>query len=205
MKLMILNASPHPRGNTSCMIDEMVKIFDSEHIETEIVQIGQKAIRSCIACGHCAQTGQCVFDDEVNAFAEKFEKADGLLVATPVYYAGANPTLTAFLTRLFYSTHYDKTMKTGASVVVARRGGTTAALDEINRFFVFAGMPVAPSQYWAGAHGGAPGEVLQDEEGMQIMRTAARNISFMIKSLALGKETFGLPEQEARLRTNFIR
>ena len=202
MKVLIINGSPRANGNTSIALKEMIKVFDAEGVETEVLQIGNKDIRSCIACGKCAQTGACVFNDLVNETAPKFEACDGLVVASPVYYASANATLVAFLTRLFYSTHFDKTMKVGASVVCARRGGLSSTFDELNKFFTISGMPVASSQYWNSIHGRAAGEAAQDAEGLQTMRTLARNMTFLMKSIALGKEAYGLPEKEPFARTD---
>lgn len=205
MKVLMINGSPRLGGNTSIALKEMEKIFTQEGIETETVQIGNKDIRGCIACGRCAELGKCVFNDLVNEIAPKFQESDGLVVGSPVYYASANATLIAFLTRLFYSTHFDKTMKVGASVVAARRGGLSATFDELNKFFTISGMPIASSQYWNSIHGRGPGEAAQDEEGLQTMRTLARNMTFLMKSIALGKETYGLPETEPHLWTHFIR
>ena len=205
MKVLMINGSPHGQGNTSIALKEMEKIFAQEGIETETIHVGNKDIRGCIACGSCMEKGRCVFDDLVNETAPKFEACDGLVVGSPVYYASANATLVAFLDRLFYSTRFDKTMKVGASVVAARRGGLSATFDELNKFFTIAGMPVASSQYWNSVHGAAPGEAEQDLEGMQTMRTLARNIAFLMKSIALGKEKYGLPERETGQWTNFIR
>lgn len=204
MKVLIINGSPREQGNTSIAVKEMENIFREEGLEVETLQIGKEDIRGCIACGQCANTGKCVFDDIVNVVAEKFEKADGLVVASPVYYASANATLIALLDRLFYSSHFDKTMKVGASVVCARRGGCSAAFDELNKYFTIAGMPVASSQYWNSIHGRSKGEAEMDEEGKQTMRVLARNMSFLIKSIALGKEAFGLPRTEPQVCTNFI-
>ena len=204
MKVLILNGSPRVGGNTSIAIDEMVKIFDSEDVSTEVVRIGNKAIRGCISCGSCFKTGKCVFDDIVNELAPKFEEADGLVVASPVYYASANATLIACLDRLFYSTHFDKTMKVGTGVVVARRGGCSATYDELNKYFTISGMPVASSQYWNCVHGRALGQAKKDIEGLQTMRTLARNMTFLMKSIALGKEHFGLPKKEEWQPTHFI-
>ena len=201
----MLNGSPRRNGNTSIALGEMEKIFVREGIETETIHLGNKDIRGCIACLSCEQKGKCVFDDLVNEVAPKFEACDGLVVGSPVYYASANATLVAFLTRLFYSTSFDKTMKVGASVVAARRGGLSAAFDELNKFFTIAGMPVASSQYWNSIHGNNADEAVQDAEGLQIMRTLAVNMSFLMKSIALGKEKFGLPEKEPFQRTNFVR
>ena len=205
MKVLLVNGSPKAKGNTALALEEMVKVFEAEGIETEVLHVGNKDIRGCIACGSCGKNGKCVFDDMVNECAPKFEACDGMVVASPVYYASANATLIAFLDRLFYSTHFDKTMKVGASVTVARRGGCSATFDELNKYFTISGMPVASSQYWNSVHGGAPGEAELDAEGMQTMRTLARNMSFLMKSIALGKEQFGLPEKERHAWTNFIR
>ena len=205
MKVLMLNGSPRPGGNTSIALNEMVKVFDSEGVETEVVQIGNKDIRGCIACGSCGEKGKCVFDDVVNELAPRFENADGLVVASPVYYASANATLIACLDRLFYSTGFDKTMKVGASVVVARRGGLSATFDELNKYFTICGMPVASSQYWNSVHGREKGQASEDLEGLQTMRVLARNMSFLMKSIALGKEKYGLPEKEEWQPTHFIR
>lgn len=204
MKVLLVNGSPRANGNTALALEDMVKIFAEEGIETEVVHVGNKAIRGCIACLGCRDKGACVFDDEVNVYAKKFEECDGLVVASPVYYASANATLIAFLDRLFYSTGFDKTMKVGGSVVVARRGGCSATFDELNKYFTISGMPVASSQYWNSVHGGAPGEAAKDAEGMQTVRALARNMSFLIKSIALGKEKYGLPKKEDRVWTNFV-
>ena len=205
MKVLMINGSPRANGNTSIALGEMEKVFAQEGVETEILSIGNKDVRGCIACGRCAETGKCVFDDIVNEAAPKFEACDGLVVASPVYYASANATLVAFLTRLFYSTHFDKSMKVGAAVVAARRGGLSATFDELNKFFTIAGMPVASSCYWNSIHGRLPGEALQDAEGLRVMRTLARNMTFLMKSIQLGKERYGLPERETGEMTNFIR
>ena len=205
MKVLMLNGSPHQKGNTYIALHEMEKVFVKEGVETEIVQVGSQMIRGCIACGSCMEKGRCVFDDLVNETAPKFEACDGLVAASPVYYASANATLIAFLDRLFYSTHFDKSMKVGASVVAARRGGLSATFDELNKFFTISNMPVASSQYWNSIHGRAQGEASQDAEGLQTMRTLARNMTFLMKSIALGKEKYGLPEKEEAQRTSFIR
>lgn len=204
MKVLLVNGSPRAKSNTLLGLLEMQKIFEAQGIETEIVNIGNKDIRGCIACGRCSELGKCVFDDAVNEFAAKFEKADGIVVGSPVYYSAPNATVQAFLQRLFYSSHFDKTMKVGAGFVCARRGGTTASFDVLNKFFSISGMPVATSQYWNNIHGGAPGEAAQDAEGMQTLRVLARNMSFLIKAIALGKEKYGLPEKEEHAWTNFI-
>jgi multimeric flavodoxin WrbA len=204
-RVLIINGSPRANGNTSVAIREMENIFQENGVEVETVQVGNKAVRGCIACGSCARNGKCVFDDIVNELAPKFEAADGLVVASPVYYASANATLIACLDRLFYSTHFDKTMKVGASVVCARRGGCSATFDELNKYFTIAGMPIASSQYWNSIHGREPGQAQMDEEGRQTMRVLARNMTFLMKSIELGKEKFGLPEKEPWTPTHFIR
>ncbi|WP_415981668.1 flavodoxin family protein [Anaerostipes caccae] len=205
MKVLMINGSPHSKGNTYVALHEMEKIFLEEGIKTEIVQVGNKDIRGCAACNSCAEKGKCVFNDIVNETAPKFEECDGLVAASPVYYASANATLSAFLDRLFYNTQFDKTMKVGACAVAARRGGLSAAFDQLNKYFTITGMPGASSQYWNGIHGREPGEARQDEEGLQTMRTLAKNMAFLIKSIALGKEAYGLPEKEEFQQTNFIR
>ncbi len=204
MKVLLINGSPRSHGNTAAALAEMAQIFAQESIEAEIVQVGNQDIRGCIACGHCYKQGKCVFDDAVNVLAAKFEVADGLVIASPVYYASPNATLIAALDRLFYSTHFDKRMKVGASVAVARRGGCSSTFDVLNKYFTISGMPVASSQYWNSVHGGMPGEAKKDVEGMQTMRTLARNMAFLMKSIALGKAQFGLPEREPHRFTNFI-
>lgn len=205
MKVLLINGSPHAKGNTYVALHEMEKVFSQEGVETELLHVGGKSIRGCIACRACAKTGKCVFDDAVNELAPKFEVCDGMVVGSPVYYASANATLIAFLTRLFFSTHFDKTMKVGAAVAAARRGGLSSTFDELNKFFTISGMPVASGQYWNSIHGREPGEAEQDTEGLQGMRTLARNMTFLMKSIALGKEAYGLPEKEALQPMNFIR
>lgn len=205
MKVLMLNGSPKTNGNTAAALAEMAAVFAREGIETEIVQVGSLPVRGCIACGGCFREGKCVFDDIVNELAPKFREADGLVVASPVYYASPNATLVAALDRLFYSTNFDKTMKVGASIAVARRGGCSAAFDMLNKYFTISGMPIASSQYWNSVHGGRPGQAQEDAEGMQTMRTLARNMTFLMKSIALGKAQYGLPEKEPHQFTNFIR
>ena len=206
MKVLLVNGSPRAKGNTYIALHEMEKVFHENGIETELLHIGQMDIRGCIACGSCHEKGKCVFDDVVNEAAIKLKDCDGLVVGSPVYYASANATLIAFLDRLFYSSgHSDKNMKVGASIAVARRGGCSATFDQLNKYFTISGMPIASSQYWNSVHGCAPGEAEQDAEGLQTMRTLARNMTFLMKSIALGKEAYGLPEKEPGIATNFIR
>ncbi|MBR4950511.1 MAG: flavodoxin family protein [Clostridia bacterium] len=205
MKVLLINGSPKAKGNTALALAETEKIFMANGIETEVIHIGNKEIRGCIGCNGCRKEGKCVFGGIVNDVAEKFKECDGIIVASPVYYASPNGTLVAFLDRLFYSTTFDKRMKVGASVAVARRGGCSATFDMLNKYFTISGMPVASSQYWNSVHGGKPGDALEDGEGMQTMRTLAQNMSFLIKSIDLGKKQFGLPEKEEGVRTSFIR
>ena len=205
LKVLLLNGSPRPNGNTAVALKEMEEVFNENGVDTEIVNVGNRDVRGCVACNGCATKGKCVFDDVVNEIAPKFEEADGLVVASPVYFASANATLIACLDRLFYSTGFDKTMKVGASVVCARRGGCSATFDELNKYFTISDMPVASSTYWNSIHGRTPGEAEQDGEGLFTMRSLARNMTFLMKSIALGKEQFGLPEKEKRVATNFIR
>lgn len=205
MKVLMINGSPHRNGNTAIALHEMEQIFAQNGIETETVWIGMKDIRGCIGCRKCAQTGKCVFDDIVNETAPKFEACDGLVVGAPVYFGSANSTLISFLTRLFFSVHFDKTMKVGTGIAVARRGGLSSTYDELNKFFAISGMPIATGQYWNDVHGREIGEAKQDTEGMQQMRTLARNMSFLIKAIADAKEKYGLPEKEPFAPMHFIR
>ena len=205
MKVLMINGSPRQNSNTGIALAEMEKIFVAEGIEVETVQVGAMAIRGCAGCGYCFKNGRCVMDDIVNELAEKFAAADGLVVGSPVYYAAPNGTLVSLLDRLFYSASFDKTMKVGASVAVARRGGCSATFDQLNKYFTISGMALATSQYWNSVHGRKVGEAEQDAEGLQTMRTLARNMTFLMKSIALGKEAFGLPEKEERQSTHFIR
>lgn len=207
MKVLLINGSPHAKGSTFTALNEVAVTLEKEGIETEMIHIGNQAIRGCIACAKCREIGHCVFDDAVNEVSKKFAEADGLVVGSPVYYASANGTLVSFLDRLFYSSarQFDKTMKVGAAVVSARRGGNTATFDELNKYFTISGMPVVSSQYWNQIHGNNAEDAIQDAEGLQTMRTLGRNMAFLMKSIALGKEAFGLPEAEAKVATNFIR
>ena len=205
MNILLINGSPHTKGAGFTALSEMEKVFQKNGIDTELIQVGSQAIRGCMACNYCVSHSKCTIDDIVNEVAPKFEKADGIVVSSPVYYASANATLIAFLDRLFYSTPFDKTMKVGASVVTARRGGLSATFDELNKFFTVAGMPVASGQYWNSIHGREIGEANQDLEGLQGMRTLARNMTFLMKSIALGKEQYGIPEKEKLTPMNFIR
>lgn len=205
MNVLMINGSPRGSGNTAIALREMKNVFVQEGIEVTELNVGAKAVRGCIACNKCAELGKCVFDDAVNEAAPLLAKADGVVVASPVYYASANGNLISFLDRLFYSCRCDLTMKVGASVVCARRGGCSATFDELNKYFTISGMPLASSQYWNSIHGRLPGEAEQDEEGKQTMRALARNMAFLMKSIALGKEAYGLPEKEPRVATHFIR
>lgn len=205
MKVLLVNGSPRANGNTAYALEQMAAVFAEQGIETETIQIGNQQIRGCLGCGTCYKTGKCVIDDMINEFAPKFEAADGIVLGSPVYYASANGTLVAFLDRLFYSTRFDKRMKVGASIAVARRGGCSATLDQLNKYFTISGMPVASSHYWNMIHGAKPAEAAQDAEGVATIRNLAKNMAFLIKSISLGKETFGLPEYDKRAFTNFIR
>ena len=205
MKALLINGSPHANGCTFTALSIVAEELQKNGIETEIVHIGNKDIRGCIACGKCAELGRCVFNDMVNEVAPKFEQADGLVVGSPVYYAGPNGTLTNLLDRLFFSTPFDKRMKVGAAVVSARRGGTTAAFDRLNKYFTISEMPIASSRYWNMVHGFSPEDVMQDEEGVQIMRILGRNMAFLIRAIAAERERNGLPEKEVTKYTNFIR
>ena len=205
MNVLMINGSPRINGNTTIALNEMKKIFDDHTIESTIIQIGNQDIRGCIACNQCKQSGHCVFDDAVNQIAPLLEKADGFVVGSPVYYAGANGTLISFLNRLFYSTRYSKAMKVAASVVVARRGGCSSTFDGLNKVFADNNMVIATSCYWNSVHGHDQGEAFEDAEGLQTMRILATNMVFLMKSIALGKQEYGFPEYEPLIKTNFIR
>ena len=205
MKVLLINGSPHANGCTFTALNIVTEELQKNGIETEIIHIGNKDIRGCIACGKCYELGHCVFNDMVNEVAPKFEQADGLVVGSPVYYAGPNGTLTYLLDRLFYSAHYDLRMKVGAAVVSARRGGTTAAFDRLNKYFTISEMPVVSSRYWNMVHGHTPEDVMKDEEGCQIMRVLGRNMAFLIRAIAAERERNGLPEKVVASYTNFIR
>jgi len=205
MKTLLINGSPNMNGCTFTALSEAAKTLNENGVETEIVQVGNKDIRGCIACRKCKENGKCVFNDAVNETAPLFAECDGLVIGSPVYYSSPNGNLLSFLDRLFYSASFDKSMKVGAVVVSARRTGCSSTFDVLNKYFSISGMPVAPSQYWNEVHGHTPDDVKKDEEGMQTMRVLGRNMAFLIKSIALGKERFGLPEKESRIFTNFIR
>ena len=205
MKVLMINGSPNREGCTYTALSEVAKTLEKHGSESEIVHVGNKDIRGCIGCRKCKETGKCVFNDLVNEVAPKFAECDGIVIGSPVYFASANGTLVSFIDRLFYSSSVDKTMKVGAAVVSARRGGCSATFDELNKYFTISGMPIASSQYWNSVHGYTPEQVRQDEEGMQVMRTLGNNMAFLMKSIALGKEKFGLPQKEEHIFTNFIR
>ena len=205
MKVLIINGSPRKGGNTTIAVAEIAKILEQEQIEVIDYQIGVKDIRGCTACNYCRLNGHCVFNDEVTYLAEILKQVDGVVIASPVYFASANGSLISLLDRLFYSTSFDKSMKVGASVAVARRGGCSATFDQLNKYFTICGMPVVSSQYWNSVHGHTPGQAEQDLEGLQTMRTLARNMAFLIKSIALGKAQLGIPAKEEKIHTNFIK
>ena len=205
MKVLLINGSPRAGGNTALALQNMAEVFQSEGVDAEIVQVGNLPIRGCTGCGACYKTGKCCIDDIVNDLAVKLDQADGLVLGSPVYYASANGTLVSVLDRLFYSSRCDKRMKVGASIAVARRGGCSATFDQLNKYFTISGMPVASSHYWNSVHGAKLGEAAQDLEGIATVRNLARNMTFLMRSIALGKEKFGLPEYEKRISTNFIR
>ena len=206
MKVLLINGSPKSNGNTAFALAQMEEVFHAAGVETETLQIGSQLIHGCIGCASCYKTGKCVFDDVVNETAAKLSGFDGIVVGSPVYYASPNGTLLSFLDRLFYSTgKVDKRMKVGASVVVARRGGCTAAMDVLNKYFTISEMPVASSTYWNIIHGGKPGDAQQDTEGIRTMRNLAKNMVFLMNAVAAEKEAHGLPVSEPKAFTNFIR
>lgn len=203
MKVLILNGSPRVNGCTARALEEVSKTLNEEGIETETIVVGNKDVRGCIACNSCAKTGKCVFNDIVNDIAVKFENVDGIIIGSPVYYAGSNGTIISLLDRLFYSTHFDKTMKVGACVLSSRRAGSTSAMDEINKYFTICSMPIVSSSYWNEVHGFTASDVEKDKEGLQTMRNLGRNMAFMIKAIKLGKEKYGLPKIEKGEFTSF--
>ena len=205
MNVLMINGSPNKQGNTYMALHEMQKVLEAEGVQVNMVHIGHETISGCIGCRKCRESGKCVFNDMVNAIAPLLEKADGLVVGSPVYYASPNASLLALMDRLMFSTHFDKTMKAGASVVVARRGGLSSSFDVLNKYFTISGMPVVSGQYWNSVHGAATGEAVKDAEGMQGMRTLANNMVFLMRSIQLGKQRYGLPEREPAIYTNFIR
>jgi multimeric flavodoxin WrbA len=205
MKVLLINGSPNANGCTFISLSEVAKTLNENGVDTEIVHVGNKDIRGCIACRKCKETKKCVFSDLVNETAAAFAECDGIVIGSPVYYSSANGSVVSFLDRLFYSTSFEKTMKVGAVVVSARRTGCSSTFDVLNKYFSISGMPVAPSQYWNEVHGHTPDDVKKDEEGMQTMRVLGRNMAFLIKSIILGKERYGLPEKEPRIFTHFIR
>jgi len=205
MKVLLVNGSPDERGCVFTAMKEISNALENAGIATEIFPIGNQSVRGCNGCWSCKELKKCIYDDLVNDFALKFEKCDGLVIGSPVYFASANGSVISFLDRLFFSTPFSKTMKVGAAIVNARRGGCSSTFDVLNKYFTISGMPIAASQYWNSVHGYKPEDTLKDEEGLQTMRVLGQNMAFLIKSIALGKEKYGLPEKEAKVFTDFIR
>lgn len=206
MKALLINGSPRSKGCTYTALTELKKTLEVEDIEVELLHVGHKDIHGCIACRKCHETGKCVFDDVVNEVAPKLAQADAFVIGAPVYFASPAGGAISFMDRLFFSTlGIDKTMKVGAAVVTCRRGGNTATFDVLNKYFTMTGMPVASSQYWNMVYGGSAEEVERDAEGLQTMRTLGRNMAFLMKSIQIGKEQFGLPQKETPIFTNFYR
>jgi len=203
MKVLLINGSPEPNGCIARALQEIQNTLKEEGVDSEIIHVGNKDIRGCIGCRSCKKTGKCVFNDIVNETAAKLKEADGIVLGAPVYFGSANGTLVSFADRLFYSTSADLTMKVGASVVSARRGGNTATFDELNKYFTLRQMPIVSSQYWNQVHGYSAVDVEKDKEGLQCMRVLARNMACMIKAIGLAKEKCGLPKKEGRVYTSF--
>ena len=204
-RVLIINGSPHKSGSTSRVLEEIFPVFDKEGVEYDIVNIGTDPVRGCIGCASCKKTGKCAFDDKVNEVSALFESADGLLIASPVYYASPNGSLIALLDRLFYSSKFDKRMKVGAAIAVARRGGLTATFDVLNKYFSISEMPIATSTYWNQVHGAFAEDIDEDKEGLRTVRTLAANMAFLMKAIALAKQSIPLPEREPKVFTNFTR
>lgn len=206
MKALLINGSPREKGCTYTALTELQKTLETEGIAVELLHVGHQDIRGCIACRKCQETGRCVFDDIVNEVAPKLAEADAFVIGAPVYYASPAGGAISFMDRLFFSTRgIDKTMKVGAAVVTCRRGGNTSTFDVLNKYFTISGMPIASSQYWNMVYGACAEEVERDAEGLQTMRTLGRNMAFLMKSIQLGKEKFGLPQKETPIFTNFHR
>jgi multimeric flavodoxin WrbA len=205
MKVLIINGSPRLEGNSSRLVKELTSVFDKENVEVDLYQIGNKAIRGCMACGYCYTHGECVFKDDVNDLAKRFEQADGLIVLAPVYYGSANGSVISLLDRLFYSSHFDRRFKVGAAFAIARRAGTTATFDELNKYFALNQMPIASGRYWNNGFGREQGQIEEDLEGLQNARIVARNMTFLMRGIALAKEKYGLPEKEEITYTHFIK
>jgi multimeric flavodoxin WrbA len=207
MKVLVINGSPHAGGCTYTALSEVAAVLEQEGIKTEFVHIGSQEIHGCTACHACAKTGYCIFkDDAVNTCIDKLSEADGLIVGSPVYYAGPNGALLAFLDRMFFAAKSGKfAYKPAAAVVSCRRGGASAAFDRLNKYFTISSMPVVSSQYWNAVHGNSPAEVRQDLEGLQIMRTLGRNMAWLLKCIDAAKATVPYPTREPRIGTNFIR
>ena len=206
MKVLLFNGSPRAKGCTYTALCEIEKILHEEGIETELVQVGTQPVAGCIACGKCKDGAPCIFDDQVNALAKRLDEFDGIIVGAPIYYAGPSAQSTAFLDRLFYTSAAKLKGKPAAAIVSCRRGGASAGFDRLNKYFSINSMPIVTSQYWNQVHGNTPEEVQQDEEGMQTMRTLARNMAWLLRCIEAGKNCgITMPPYEPRLRTNFIR
>ncbi len=205
LNVLIINGSPHEKGTTANVLEEMIGVFEKEGVECSTFTVGAKSIRGCIGCAKCKKLGKCVFDDEVNEVAKLLEQADGVVLASPVYYASPNGSMLALLDRLFYSSSADKRMKVGAAVTVARRGGLTASFDVLNKYFSISEMPIATSSYWNQVHGAVAEDVAEDKEGLRTVRTLARNMTFLMRAIALAKESLPLPEREPKVFTSFTR
>mgnify|MGYP004716666755 FL=1 len=202
MKVVLINGSPHRKGNTFIALSEVAGALEKEGVQTEIIQLGIKAVQGCIACNKCAELGHCVFQDTLyNQVREALQEADGIVVGSPVYYAGPNGALCALLDRVFYSCSELLAYKAGASVAVCRRGGASATFDRLNKYFTILNMPVVSSQYWNSVHGMRPGEATEDAEELQTMRMLGRNMAWLLKGVKREER----PEPELRVMTNFIR
>ena len=206
MKVLIINGSPRLNGNSQVLISNMVKVFNEYNVDVDVVEIGNKDVRGCIACGYCHENNGCVFNDIVNETAPKLKNADGLVLVSPVYFGSPNGNIVSFLDRLFYSRNYDLRMKVGAAFVIARRAGTTASFDMLNKYFTISGMPVASGDYWNNAFGREKGEIEKDEEGLRNARVVAKRMVFLMNAIKDAKEKYpNMLEDEKRVATHFIK
>lgn len=205
MKVLLFNGSPKANGCTFTALSEVEKALNKNGIETEIIHVGNDVKSGCMGCGYCAKAGKCICDDVVNKVADKVKEADGYVFGSPVHYASASGAITSFMDRLFYSNGKNMAYKPACAVCTCRRGGATATIEQLNKYFTITNMPIVPSNYWNMAHGNTPEELVKDEEGMQIMRLLGNNMAWLLKCIEIGKQNGIEPVKEDKIKTNFIR